>query len=432
MFAHKGMQPVIDAIIELAEHAAKEPFDFAAADDTDALQGEDRRPWSASDLPAAYKIVGKGERHATRSAAAKAKAIAALGKSDANPAGIDSNKLGAVFKELRSRRRPPRHPGDRHAHRRARPSTRSVRSSPRWACCRAPTARRCSPAARPRRWSSPRWAPATTSRSSTRSKASTTSSFMLHYNFPPFSVGETRPHGRAGPARDRPRQAGLARDPADAAERRGVPLHHPPGLRDHRVQRLVLDGHGLRPLAGADGRGRAAEDAGGRHRHGPDQGRRRLRRAVRHPGRRGPPGRHGLQGRRHRRRHHRPADGHQDRRHHRGDHEEGPRARRRTAACTSSARWPRRSTAPRAELGEYAPQDRDHEDPDRQDPRSHRHGRQGHPRDRRRDRRQDRHRRRRHGQDRGRRQRPRSKAAVDWIKSITSEPRSARSTTARW
>ena len=29
-FAHKGMQPVIDAIIELAEHAAKEPFAFEA------------------------------------------------------------------------------------------------------------------------------------------------------------------------------------------------------------------------------------------------------------------------------------------------------------------------------------------------------------------------------------------------------------------
>ena len=27
MFAHAGFQPVIDAIIELAEHAAKEPFD---------------------------------------------------------------------------------------------------------------------------------------------------------------------------------------------------------------------------------------------------------------------------------------------------------------------------------------------------------------------------------------------------------------------
>ena len=39
---------------------------------------------------------------------------------------------------------------------------------------------------------------------------------------------------------------------------------------------------------------------------------RRLRRAHRHRRGRRPPGRHGLQGRRHRQRHHRPADGHQD------------------------------------------------------------------------------------------------------------------------
>ena len=31
MFAHQGMQPVIDAIIELAEHAAKEPLRLHAA-----------------------------------------------------------------------------------------------------------------------------------------------------------------------------------------------------------------------------------------------------------------------------------------------------------------------------------------------------------------------------------------------------------------
>ena len=39
---------------------------------------------------------------------------------------------------------------------------------------------------------------------------------------------------------------------------------------------------------------------GRRHRHGADQGGPRLRRAVRHPGRRGSPRRHGLQGGRHR------------------------------------------------------------------------------------------------------------------------------------
>ncbi len=52
--------------------------------------------------------------------------------------------------------------------------------------------------------------------------------------------------------------------------------------------------------------------AGRRHRDGPDQGGRRLHRALRHRRRRGPPRRHGLQGRRHVRGHHRPPDGHQD------------------------------------------------------------------------------------------------------------------------
>ena len=38
-FAQKGMQPVIDAIIELAEHSAKEPFEFTP-DDTDAIKAQ--------------------------------------------------------------------------------------------------------------------------------------------------------------------------------------------------------------------------------------------------------------------------------------------------------------------------------------------------------------------------------------------------------
>ena len=134
-----------------------------------------------------------------------------------------------------------------------------------------------------------------------------------------------RPHRRARPPRDRPRQARLAGDPPDAAAEGRVPLHHPRRVGDHRVERLVVDGDGLRRLARADGRRRAAEAAGRRHRHGPDPRGQALRRALRHPRRRGPPRRHGLQGRRHRGGHHRAADGHQDRRHHRGDHEGGAR-----------------------------------------------------------------------------------------------------------
>src|SRR3984885_10097428 len=97
MFAHNGIQPVIDAIIELAEHSAKEPFDFAV-DDTDAVKAAAKKLIGA-DLAAAFKIVAKGERH-NAVEAAREKALAALGKSEANPKGIDPNKFGDLFKEL--------------------------------------------------------------------------------------------------------------------------------------------------------------------------------------------------------------------------------------------------------------------------------------------------------------------------------------------
>ena len=96
MFAQRGFQPVIDAIIELAEHAAKEPWDFHAEDlsplenKIKALVGED--------LKAAYKLTGKQDRHAALDAAKKI-AASALIKSDANPDGYDSSKFGSAFKE---------------------------------------------------------------------------------------------------------------------------------------------------------------------------------------------------------------------------------------------------------------------------------------------------------------------------------------------
>ena len=79
-------------------------------------------------------------------------------------------------------------------------------------------------------------------------------------------------------------------------------------------------------------------------------------------------------------------------------------------------------TSARAELGEHAPRIEVMHDPDRQDPRSDRLGRQGDPRDRREDRRQDRHPGRRHGQGRLRQRRSRSRPRINWIKSIASEP----------
>ena len=96
-FAHKGMQPVIDAIIELAEHAAKEPFDFQA-DDTDALKAE-MKTLVGAEIAAAYKVTKKQDRH-DAVGAAKKKALEAMAKSDAKPDGADPQKLAGVFKEL--------------------------------------------------------------------------------------------------------------------------------------------------------------------------------------------------------------------------------------------------------------------------------------------------------------------------------------------
>ncbi len=96
-FAHDGMQPVIDAIIELAEHAAKEPFDFEP-EDTDAIKAE-MKTLVGADIAAGYTVQKKQDRYAAIGEAKK-KAIAALGKSDTNPDGHDPLKLAAVFKEL--------------------------------------------------------------------------------------------------------------------------------------------------------------------------------------------------------------------------------------------------------------------------------------------------------------------------------------------
>src|SRR6201997_5072050 len=87
MFAHQGMQPVINAIIELAEHAAKEPFDFQP-DDTDAIK-EKVKALIGGDLRAGYQITGKSERHAAISAA-KDRAMQQFAKSEANPEGYDA------------------------------------------------------------------------------------------------------------------------------------------------------------------------------------------------------------------------------------------------------------------------------------------------------------------------------------------------------
>ena len=78
--------------------------------------------------------------------------------------------------------------------------------------------------------------------------------FMLHYNFPPFSVGEVGFMRGAGRREIGHGALGRALDPARAARRGQVPLHRPRGERHSGVERLELDGHHLRRFPGPDGR----------------------------------------------------------------------------------------------------------------------------------------------------------------------------------
>ena len=94
-FAHEQIQPVIDLIIDLAEDAAKEPFDFTPPDYSDILAavtaaGEEK-------MRAAYAITDKQERTAAV-AAAKAEIKDALTEEQL----ADAN-LGTALKKLESK-----------------------------------------------------------------------------------------------------------------------------------------------------------------------------------------------------------------------------------------------------------------------------------------------------------------------------------------
>ncbi|TPE62678.1 polyribonucleotide nucleotidyltransferase [Sandaracinobacter neustonicus] len=93
MFAHTSIQPVIKAIIGLAEKAAKEPRDLKIADDTEMLATI--RKAVGKDIAAAYKITQKAARVAAL-ADAKAKAKPLYADADA----ATQQKAGKLFKKL--------------------------------------------------------------------------------------------------------------------------------------------------------------------------------------------------------------------------------------------------------------------------------------------------------------------------------------------
>ncbi len=187
MFAHEQIQPVIDLIIELAEDAAKEPFDFQPPDYSELFEavkaaGEDK-------MRAAYAILDKQERtHAV--SAAKDEIKAALSEEQ-----LEDGNLGAALKKLESTvlRGSVVKEGKR-IDGRALDEVRDIV---------------CENGLLPRTHGS-----ALFTRGETQALVVTTlgtgddeqmidalqgtyrSNFLLHYNFPPYSVGEA---GRVGP-----------------------------------------------------------------------------------------------------------------------------------------------------------------------------------------------------------------------------------------
>ena len=100
MAGHGAFQKVIDAILTLAEQAAKDPWPFEPVDQSAELTAIEKLV--GKDLSKAYKIKDKGDRHGAVGAA-REKAAAALVQSEANPSGITSLAFKELFKEAEAR-----------------------------------------------------------------------------------------------------------------------------------------------------------------------------------------------------------------------------------------------------------------------------------------------------------------------------------------
>ncbi len=292
IFGQQGYKPVIDAIIGLAEQAAKAPWDLPdAKNEFDAKV----KKLAEKDLKKAYQIAGKQERQ-SKVAEAKAKVVAELLTPEAT-AG-EKVKLADAFKELEKNvvRTSILKTGKRIDGR----DLKTVRPID----CQVHVIPRAHGSALFTRGETQALVVATLGTGEDEQwidslEGTYKETFLLHYNFPPFSVGEV---GRMGsPGR---REIGHGK----LAWRSVHPVLPGSDTFPYTIrvvseitefERFVLDGERLRRLACDDGRRHPAEGAGGWHRHGPHQGNGGRRGPVRHPRRRGPSRRHGLQGRRH-------------------------------------------------------------------------------------------------------------------------------------
>ncbi len=98
MFGHREFQPVIDMIIRMAEKCAKEPRPFVKPDESE-LEAK-VRALAEADLRAAYGLKDKGQRHEAI-ASAKDKVKAALCNPD-DASALPETAVGGVFKAIES------------------------------------------------------------------------------------------------------------------------------------------------------------------------------------------------------------------------------------------------------------------------------------------------------------------------------------------
>jgi polyribonucleotide nucleotidyltransferase len=97
MFGHRHFQPVIDAIIRLAEKAAKEPRELQAADDAELEKS--MLALIEADVRAAYAVADKQQRHSALDAA-KAKVLAHFRPEGAENPTFSSQQIASVFKKI--------------------------------------------------------------------------------------------------------------------------------------------------------------------------------------------------------------------------------------------------------------------------------------------------------------------------------------------
>src|SRR3989449_1976388 len=196
MFGHRHFQPVIDAIIKLAEKAAKEPRELQVADPS-ALE-KDMLALIEPDLRAAYAIANKAERHQAVDAA-KAKVVAHFCPEGVENPPYPAQQVADVFKTIEAKivRWNILDTGQRIDGR----DVKSVRPI----ACEVGVLPRAHGSALSPGGETQALVVATLGTGEDEQwidalQGTYKETFLLHYNFPPFSVGET---GRMGGPRRR-------------------------------------------------------------------------------------------------------------------------------------------------------------------------------------------------------------------------------------